>query len=327
MPVTRPAGSPSTPGCPSTPSRTADVLIEVDGRPDHRGDAADGGRPPPASTTPTRSLPGLTLPGLANAHSHAFHRALRGRTHGGRGDFWTWREQMYAVAGPARPGHLPRAGPGRLRRDGAGRDHLRRRVPLPAPRPGRRRRTPTRTRWARRWSRPPREAGIRITLLDTCYLTSSVDGAAARRAAAPLRRRRRGRAGPSGSTAFAADGPHARVGAAVHSVRAVPADQLRTVADWARERRRRCTCTCPSSPPRTTPAGPCTGARPTALLADARRARAGHHRRARHPPRPSARPDRCSATAGPACASARPPSGTSPTASARPGRWPTRASR
>ncbi len=25
-------------------------------------------------------LPGLVLPGLANAHSHAFHRALRGRT-------------------------------------------------------------------------------------------------------------------------------------------------------------------------------------------------------------------------------------------------------
>ena len=29
-------------------------------------------------------LTGLTVPGFANAHSHAFHRALRGRTHGGR---------------------------------------------------------------------------------------------------------------------------------------------------------------------------------------------------------------------------------------------------
>jgi cytosine/adenosine deaminase-related metal-dependent hydrolase len=29
-----------------------------------------------------RRLPGLVLPGMANAHSHAFHRALRGRTHG-----------------------------------------------------------------------------------------------------------------------------------------------------------------------------------------------------------------------------------------------------
>ena len=43
-------------------------------------------------------LPGLTLPGIANGHSHAFHRALRGRTHVQGGDFWAWREQMYAVA-------------------------------------------------------------------------------------------------------------------------------------------------------------------------------------------------------------------------------------
>ena len=45
-----------------------------------------------------RRLNGLTLPGMANVHSHAFHRALRGRTHAGRGSFWTWREQMYAAA-------------------------------------------------------------------------------------------------------------------------------------------------------------------------------------------------------------------------------------
>ena len=43
-------------------------------------------------------LPGLVLPGFANAHSHAFHRALRGRTHDAEGTFWTWRERMYAVA-------------------------------------------------------------------------------------------------------------------------------------------------------------------------------------------------------------------------------------
>src|SRR5690625_614501 len=38
------------------------------------------------------------LEGFANCHSHVFHRALRGRTHGGGGTFWTWREQMYALA-------------------------------------------------------------------------------------------------------------------------------------------------------------------------------------------------------------------------------------
>ena len=70
---------------PSGPAR--DVLIEV-----------DGGRftsvtPCAAPPGPTRArLPGVVLPGFANAHSHAFHRALRGRTHDGGGTFWTWRE-------------------------------------------------------------------------------------------------------------------------------------------------------------------------------------------------------------------------------------------
>src|SRR6185369_12423145 len=44
-----------------------------------------------------------TLPGLANAHSHAFHRALRGTTQADRGTFWTWRERMYEVAGRLDP--------------------------------------------------------------------------------------------------------------------------------------------------------------------------------------------------------------------------------
>jgi len=38
----------------------------------------------------------LPLPGFVNAHSHAFQRALRGRTEGG--DFWGWRDAMLALA-------------------------------------------------------------------------------------------------------------------------------------------------------------------------------------------------------------------------------------
>jgi formimidoylglutamate deiminase len=38
----------------------------------------------------------LTIPGFVNAHSHAFQRALRGRTEGG--DFWAWRERMLELA-------------------------------------------------------------------------------------------------------------------------------------------------------------------------------------------------------------------------------------
>jgi formimidoylglutamate deiminase len=43
----------------------------------------------------------LTLPGLVNAHSHAFQRALRGRAAGG--DFWAWREGMLAEADAQTP--------------------------------------------------------------------------------------------------------------------------------------------------------------------------------------------------------------------------------
>ncbi len=46
-------------------------------------------------------LGGPVLPGLVNAHSHAFQRAIAGLTEqrGARGDdFWSWRERMYAVA-------------------------------------------------------------------------------------------------------------------------------------------------------------------------------------------------------------------------------------
>src|ERR671934_1914670 len=38
----------------------------------------------------------LMLPGFVNAHSHAFQRALRGRTEGD--DFWGWREDMLELA-------------------------------------------------------------------------------------------------------------------------------------------------------------------------------------------------------------------------------------
>jgi formimidoylglutamate deiminase len=38
----------------------------------------------------------LTISGFVNAHSHAFQRALRGRTEGG--DFWTWRDAMLELA-------------------------------------------------------------------------------------------------------------------------------------------------------------------------------------------------------------------------------------
>jgi cytosine/adenosine deaminase-related metal-dependent hydrolase len=77
-----------------------DVLIEARGA---RFTAVTPGTTAASVPPGTVRLPGLTLPGLANAHSHAFHRALRGgasNAGGGVGGdtFWTWREGMYAVA-------------------------------------------------------------------------------------------------------------------------------------------------------------------------------------------------------------------------------------
>ena len=47
------------------------------------------------------------LPGLVNAHSHAFQRTIRGRTERRSQNitdtFWTWREQMYAAANRLTP--------------------------------------------------------------------------------------------------------------------------------------------------------------------------------------------------------------------------------
>ena len=48
-------------------------------------------------------IAGVVMPGLVNAHSHAFHRALRGRTHGGAIDFWSWRTPMYEIANRLTP--------------------------------------------------------------------------------------------------------------------------------------------------------------------------------------------------------------------------------
>src|SRR5881409_1875196 len=46
----------------------------------------------------------LSLPGFVNAHSHAFQRALRGRTEGG--DFWSWREAMLDTVRCQTPGRV-----------------------------------------------------------------------------------------------------------------------------------------------------------------------------------------------------------------------------
>ena len=50
---------------------------------------------------------------MPNAHSHAFQRGLRGRAERlapDRDDFWTWRTEMYALAGELDPDSMRAAG-------------------------------------------------------------------------------------------------------------------------------------------------------------------------------------------------------------------------
>jgi len=68
--------------------------------------------PPDAPKTDVIDLKGkLLLPGFVNGHSHAFQRAIRGRTEflapgHERDDFWTWRDAMYAAANALDPDSL-----------------------------------------------------------------------------------------------------------------------------------------------------------------------------------------------------------------------------
>ena len=202
-----------------------DVLVEVeDGRFTSVTPGAD----------PQRAIPvrGLVMPGLANTHSHAFHRALRGRTQRERGTFWTWRDQMYDVAARLDPSTylaLARATYREMAAAGitcVGEFHYLHHQPDGTP-----------------YSDPnemglalvqaAREAGIRLTLLDTLYLSSGFG-------VAPEGAQVRYSDGSAGAWASRVDAlsveGHARVGAAVHSVRAVPASELGAVASWVGDR-------------------------------------------------------------------------------------------
>ncbi|WP_207957614.1 formimidoylglutamate deiminase [Streptomyces sp. YIM 98790] len=185
------------------------------------------------------SLRGLTIPGLANAHSHAFHRALRSVSQardtaggGAHGSFWTWRETMYAVAERLTPDlyfELARAVYAEMAMAGittVGEFHYLHHAPG-----GLHYRDPNAMGEA--LIAAAAEAGIRITLLDTCYLA----GGFGRPPIGPQLRFSDGTADAWAERAAALTGSGTtRIGAAVHSVRAVPAEQLATVAQWARER-------------------------------------------------------------------------------------------
>ncbi|RJO73596.1 formimidoylglutamate deiminase [Nocardia panacis] len=175
-------------------------------------------------------LRGLTIPGFANGHSHAFHRALRGRTHGGRGDFWTWRDQMYAIAARLDPDSYYRLARGVYAEmvlagyTSVGEFHYLHHAPG-----GVRYADPNAMGAA--LAAAADDAGIRLTLLDTCYLT----GGFAQEPTSNQLRFGDGEvtAWAEREAAFDPKGEFVRKGVAAHSVRAVPAAALRTVAAQA----------------------------------------------------------------------------------------------
>lgn len=211
---------------PQTDGRPADGRPE-DGRP---GDGRSGqGRPAGRGEQDVEVWDGVTLPGMANCHSHAFHRALRGRTHGEGGTFWTWRERMYAVAARLTPAHyhaLARAVYAEMALAGVtsvGEFHYVHHRPDGSP-------YEPQDAMDEALRTAAREAGVRLTLLDTCYL----EGGLTAGGHSPLSQEQ-ARFGDGSVESWARR--HAAlegddntvIGAAIHSVRAVRRQDLPAV--------------------------------------------------------------------------------------------------
>ncbi|HEY7453479.1 MAG TPA: formimidoylglutamate deiminase [Thermoleophilaceae bacterium] len=235
------------------------VVIEVE---DGRITAVAGGAQPPRDA---RRLHGLTLPGLANAHSHAFQRALRGRAQGERGSFWTWREQMYALADRLDPESylaLARVTYAEMALAGittVGEFHYLHHGPGGTP-------YEDPNEMGRALIAAARDAGIRVTLIDSCYLHGGIgtepDGA-----------QRRFSDGSAEAWVARVDelepSETVRLGAAIHSVRAVDPEAAAVVAAWATERSLPLHAHVSEQPAENEACMEAYGRTPTALLADA----------------------------------------------------------
>ncbi len=179
------------------------------------------------------------MPGFINAHSHSFQRIIRGRTQwrpprSAPSDFWSWRDEMYAAAltltaddiyDVARLCFLEMLMAGTttvgefhyLQRDESGTEYV---DPLEL---------------HKTVLQAATDVGIRIVLLNTAYVTGGVG--------AKLRWTQRRFNTPEldeylqACEALKAAVPryrNATMGVAPHSVRAVPREWLKPVAEWAR---------------------------------------------------------------------------------------------
>ena len=200
--------------------RAKDVLIEVQ---NGRIRAVTEGVPAP---TRAQRLSGWTIPGLANVHSHAFQRSLRGITESGGGDFWEWRQQMYRAAENWNAVDYMKHSRGVFREmlqagiTAVGEFHYLHALG---------------NHLGEALTRAAEHEGIRITLIDACYLHGGVDGR-------PLEGAQKSFSdGDADRWAQRMDsfdgGEGVRIAAAIHSVRAVDPPSMRIVAAWARKRK------------------------------------------------------------------------------------------
>lgn len=173
---------------------------------------------------------GLVVPGFGNAHSHVFHRALRGRTHDDGGDFWLWRESMYQQAAGLTPDSYRALATDTFREmvtcgyTAVGEFHYVHHRPDGTP-------YASAHAMESALADAAEAAGIRLVLLDTCYLS----GGFGRDLESGQRRF------SDGSVAawlgrwwslreFLAGRPTVTLGAAIHSVRAVPRQAMSRIA-------------------------------------------------------------------------------------------------
>jgi formiminoglutamate deiminase len=174
----------------------------------------------PGDAAPLR---GLVVPGFANAHSHAFHRALRGRTQAGRGSFWSWRDAMYGLAARLDPDSYLRlatavyAEMATVGITSVGEFHY-----LHHGDGGHQYDDPNAMAQALREA--ARLAGVRLTLIDACYLTGGLDAGGYQPTSAVQQRFADANvdAWAARVDALSADSGF-RIGAAAHSVGAVRA--------------------------------------------------------------------------------------------------------
>ena len=211
------------------------VLVGISG--DRIATIERGVAAPPAGAV---RLDGVSVPGFANAHSHAFHRALRGRTHGRRGTFWTWRDQMYGLAATLDPDTyeaLATAAYAEMALAGytaVGEFHYLHHQPGGRP-------YDDANEMGRRLLTAAARAGVRITLLDACYLAGGIGepvDAVQQRFSDGSAERWLGRVGALSTELDGGsdDAGRAQCGVAIHSVRAVEPAAMATVARFAAER-------------------------------------------------------------------------------------------